>query len=209
MGPIIHIGLIAAFLVLAELSGHSLSLEICFAVFMGGVFIDGDKVFEIIDNKLKRKKGKLPDITAPSRILHSGLAFPYGLVLSLMVFSWLPFVAVLIHIFLDSIVPGVIKDGKHYPSHSLWKWVTAPFLGTWKIVTIGWPVTYPPEFNWVYKRLAPLIGIVLILLSALYWLFFRGTCLCALLFLISTLDNRVIIYRMKLYDYHRSSRKIT
>ncbi len=114
---------------------------------------------------------KTPDITARCRILHSILAWPFGLTLSFVVGSWLPLLAVLSHALADSTIPGLIKDGKHYPSHPPLKWIMFPFLKKlWcTIVPKGWPVTYPPEMNWVYNKLGPVVGGILLLLSVLYW----------------------------------------
>ena len=171
MGPLIHIGSIAALLTCARLIGYNLSLEIIIATVFGGVLIDGDKIFEIINNRLRQNRGEIPDITARCRILHSFLACPFAVILSLAAGSFLPFIAVLLHVFFDSFIPGVIKDGKCYPSHSRLKWVMLPYPAKyWKrIVTLNWPVTFPPEFNWIYRRLAPLVGIILLILSAISW----------------------------------------
>ncbi len=170
MGPMIHLGLTATFLSGARLAGYDVNTEIAAAIFVSGIFLDGDKTLEIISNRVRAKKHIMPDITARCRILHSIFAWPFGLVLSFAVCSWLPFIAVLSHIFLDSFVPGLIKDSKNYPSHPCRKWLANPFSErSWAKVTIGWPVTYPPEFNWVYNKLAPAIGGVLFFLSVLYW----------------------------------------
>ncbi len=177
MDPLVHFGLTAGLLSVADLAGCNINKEIFAAVVVGGVFLDADKAFEIISNSLKKKKGQMPDITAQCRILHSALAFPFGIVLSFLAISYLPFLAVLLHIFADSFIPGLIKDGKNYPSHSPRKWVAIPFIKkSWEITTVGWPVTYPPEFNWVYNKLGPAIGGVLLVSSVLYcWfrLFFK------------------------------------
>lgn len=166
MGPIIHTGFVALLLTLAKLIGYDINLEIFLASILGGVLIDGDKVFEIID----KKRREIPDITARWRLLHSIFAFPFGIILGLTVNSSLPFFAVLLHITLDSAVPGIVKNGKNYPSHSPRKWIAIPFVEkSWRTVTGNWPITYPPEFNWIYKKLAPIVGIALLILSSLYW----------------------------------------
>lgn len=171
MGPLIHTGLTLTLLVCAGLVGWNLSPEVLIATVFGGVLIDGDKIFEMINNRTKRRRGEIPDITARWRILHSILAFPFGAFLSILVNSALPFLAVLGHIFLDSFVPGITKDGKDYPSHSRLKWTAFPNSDySWKKVTENWPITYPPQFNWIYKKLCPVIGALLILLSSLYLL---------------------------------------
>lgn len=166
MGPITHIGLTAVLLAGAKFIGFDVNNEIIFAAMTGGVLLDGDKSIEIVANRIKKNKGAIPDITARCRILHSIFAFPFGLFLSLAVSSCLPFIAVLSHIFCDSFIPGLEKDGKHYPSHSPRKWLANPFsLALWKKVGIGWPITYPPELNWVYDKLSPAIRIILLILS--------------------------------------------
>ena len=109
MGPLIHIGSIAALLVCAKLIGYNVNLEICLASIIGGILIDGDKIFEIIDNRLKRRENEMPDITARWRILHSVLAFPSGAILSLIVYSWLPFSA------FPTWVTANSKAMKHWP----------------------------------------------------------------------------------------------
>ncbi len=169
MGPLIHLGLIAGLLSVADFVGYSVAPEITLATVIGGVLLDGDKVFEIVSNRARAKKGQMPDITARCRILHSVFAFPFGLILSFLVSSWLPFFAVLLHIYTDSFIPGLIKDGKKYASHSPRKWIAFPFSKkSWRKVTIGWPITYPPEFNRIYTKLSPIIGGALFILSVLY-----------------------------------------
>ncbi len=171
MGPIVHVGLTAALLSGARLAGYSVGTEVIAASVLGGIFLDADKAIEIVANQEKAKKGQAPDITARCRILHSVFAWPFGLVLSFAVGSWLPFIAVLLHVFADSFIPGIEKDGKNYPSHPPLKWIAMPFSKKWwEIVTIGWPITYPTEMNWVYNKLGPAVGFVLLLMSALYWL---------------------------------------
>ena len=174
MGPLVHFGLTAGLLSVADLAGCSINKEIFAAVVVGGVFLDVDKAFEIISNNLKKKKEQMPDITARCRILHSILAFPFGVVLSFWAVSFLPLLAVLIHIWADSFIPGIIKDGENYPSHSPRKWVAVPFIKkSWSMVTIGWPVSYPPEFNWIYNKLSPAIGGGLLILSVVYFIGIR------------------------------------
>lgn len=171
MSPLLHFGLTAGFLSVADLLGCNIDKKIFTAVVVGGVFLDIDKVIEIINNGLKKKKGQMPDITARCRILHSALAFPFGLALSFLTVSCLPFLAVLIHIWTDSFIPGLIKDGKNYPSHSPRKWIAVPFIQkSWEIVTINWPITYPPKFNWIYSKLSPAIGGILLIMSVLYFI---------------------------------------
>ncbi len=171
MGPIVHVGFTVALLSGAKLAGYSVGPEIVAASIIGGVFLDADKALEIMSNRVRAKKHIIPDITARCRILHSTFAFPFGLALSYITSSFLPFIAVLSHIFLDSFIPGLIKDGKNYPSLPPFKWIAVPFIKKWwSIVTIGWPITYPPEFNWIYVKLCPAIGFILLLMSALYWL---------------------------------------
>ncbi len=170
MGPLVHAGATAALLAGMNLTGYNVNYEIAGATILGGFFLDGDKVFEIFSNRQKAKRGESPDITARCRLLHSIFAWPFGWVLNLMVDSLLPFFAVVLHIFADSFIPGLIKDGKHYPSHPPLKWMMFPFLKKlwYKIVPIGWPVTYPPEFNrntyW-----APVVGGILFIVSSAYW----------------------------------------
>ena len=134
MGPLVHFGLTVGLLSVVDLVGCNINKEIFAAVVVGGVFLDADKAIEIVDNRLRKKKGQMPDITARCRILHSALAFPFGVVLSFWAVSFLPFLAVLLHIWADSFIPGIIKDGKNYSSHSPRKWVAVPFiknLGKW------------------------------------------------------------------------------
>lgn len=170
MGPLVHAGATVALLAGANLAGYNVNQEIAAATILGGFFLDGDKVFEIYQ-KMK-KPDETPDITARCRILHSILAWPFGLTLSFLVGSWLPFVAVLFHVGADSFVPGLKKDGKDYPSHSPRKWIAFPFSKkSWAKVTKGWPITYPPEMNWVYNKLGPAVGVILMILSVLYWYF--------------------------------------
>lgn len=170
MGPLVHLGLTGALLSAADFFGCNVSKEILAATVVSGVFLDADKVIEIVNNRIRAKKGQVPDITARCRILHSIFAFPFGLTLSFLAGSWIPFQAVLFHIGADSFIPGLIKDGKNFPSHSPRKWLAVPFIKrSWETVTIGWPVTYPPEFNWVYNKLSPVIGGILLILSVLYF----------------------------------------
>jgi len=171
VGPIVHLSFTATLLTGARLAGYNVNTEIAVASLIGGIFLDGDKAIEIVVSREKKKKGEIPDITARCRILHSIFAFPFGLLLSFAVGSWLPFIAVLLHIFADSFIPGIEQDGKYYPSHSRRKWLANPFLKkSWKKVAIGWPVTYPAELNWVYKKLCPAIGFFLFIASSVYWL---------------------------------------
>ncbi len=173
MDAIFHTGLTFGLLVVADWVGFKVDGDVSLAAVAGGVFLDADKVVEIISNRRKAKKGEIPDITARCRILHSVLAFLYGGTLSLLVFSAVPFVAVLLHIGGDSFIPGLLKNGKNYPSHSRRKWLANPFSSeSWAKVTIGWPVTYPPELSWVHTKLGPVIGIALLSCSFSYSLYF-------------------------------------
>ncbi len=165
-----HAGFTAALLTGVKLAGYDVGTEVIVASVLGGIFLDADKAIEIMANREKAKKGKIPDITARCRILHSIFAWPFGLALSLIISSWLPFIAVLLHIFADSFIPGLGKDGKHYPSHSRRKWIAIPVIKkSWAKVTIGWPITYPPKFNWVYEKLSPSVGLILLILSFWFW----------------------------------------
>ncbi len=172
MGPEVHAGATAALLLGANLAGYNVGLEIIAATTLGGFLIDGDKVFEIADNKLRAKMGKIPDITARWRVLHSILAWPFGWILSFYVGSWLPFIAIFLHALADSAIPGLEKDGKNYPSHPPLKWIMPPFFKKWwyQIVPIGWPVTYPSKLNRVYTRLAPAISAMIALFLIIIWL---------------------------------------
>ena len=171
MDPITHTGLTVALLTGAKLIGLDVNNEICLAAVAGGVFLDADKIIEIIVNQNKKNKGITPDITARCRILHSIFAFPFGLFLSFAVLSWLPLFAVLLHIAADSLIPALEMNGKYYPSHSLFKWIAVPFINkSWTIVTIGWPIVYLPKLTWVYNKLGPAIGTILLVASIIYWL---------------------------------------
>ncbi len=162
-----HVGLTAGLLTAAKIAGYTVTPEIAVATVIGGIFLDGDKVFEMYQGM--RNPNKTPDITARCRILHSILAGPFGLILSSLMSSWLPFMAVLLHIGADSFIPGLIKDGKSYPSHSPRKWIAFPFSKkSWQKATKGWPITYPPKMNWVYNKLGPAAGGVLFILSIFY-----------------------------------------
>jgi hypothetical protein len=165
------VGFTAVLLMGAKLAGCDISAEVAAASVIGGIFLDGDKAVEIVVNREKAKRGQIPDITARCRILHSIFAFPFGLVLSFAVGSLLPFIAVVLHIFADSFIPGIIgKDGKNYPSHSCRKWLANPFSQkSWAKVAIGWPVIYPPKFNWIYEKLAPAVGLLLMIFSFWFW----------------------------------------
>lgn len=148
-----HLAVTAALLGGASLIGLETSPEISLAVLIGGVLIDLDKGLEVLSNSLR--KDRISDITARSRILHSFLVFPFGLALSWLVLSWLPFLAVLLHVVLDSFIPAIEKGGKNYPSHPPWKWLSNPFSDkSWSKVTNGWPVAYPPKFNRIYNSVS-------------------------------------------------------
>ena len=169
MGPLLHVGLTAGLLVGADLTGFKINKEVIMAAVAGGIFLDADKVIEIISNRQKAKKGEIPDIAARCRILHSIFVFPFGLGLSFLASSLLPFLAVLYHIWADSFISSLVKDRRNYPSHPPRKWLAFPFIkSSWETVTIGWPVTYPPEFNWIYRKLGPAIGAALLGLSVGY-----------------------------------------
>ncbi len=174
MGPVMHIGLTSFLLVNAKLLGFNVDSDVCFATIAGGILLDADKTIEIPVNWFKSRKGKIPDITARCRILHSIFAFPFGLILSFAISSWLPFIAVLLHIGADSFIPGLEKDGKHYPSHSCRKWLANPFSQkSWEKVIIGWPITYPPKLNWIYNQLAPITGAFMTILSFFLWIILK------------------------------------
>jgi len=172
MGPLAHLGLTAGLLAGADALGCRVDGGVCTAAVMGGFLIDCDMGLAIIDNYRRKKEGLIPDITGEWRVLHSIVAWPCGLALSWLVFSWLPLLAVFLHALADSFIPGIPKDGKDYPSHSPRKWLAVPFVpDSWERVTIGWPITYPHELNWIYKKLAPAIGGILLLVSVIYWFF--------------------------------------
>lgn len=81
MGPMLHIGFTAALVSGAKLAGYNVSAEVIAASVIGGIFLDADKVFEIVANRKKAKRGEIPDITARCRILHiprgSGWLIPF------------------------------------------------------------------------------------------------------------------------------------
>lgn len=163
MGPGCHIGLTSALLAGSKLAGLEVTPEVITAAYIGGVFIDGDKVFEIYHRNIQKIT---PDITARDRLLHSVFAFPFAAVLAILVDSILPAIAVMLHIAADSFIPGLLKDGKHYPSHSPRKWIMVPFAGRlwYRFVPRGWPVTYPPTLNRFYKFMEP-VGLALTVIS--------------------------------------------
>lgn len=162
MGPLCHVGMTTAVLAVAKLTGHDLSLVEVIAVYIGGVLIDGDKIFEIYENKFLKKPW---DITARCRILHSLLAFPFGLLLVYLAGSWLPFLALLSHIGADCL-PGVSENGRYYSCHSCLKWLMLPFLKKlwYKVVFVGWPVTAASRLNEIYK-LGELLGLAILVIS--------------------------------------------
>lgn len=169
MRSLVHLGLTAGLLSVADLAGLDITPGVAVATVIGGVFLDGDKTLEIY--RKMRKPNEIPDITARCRILHSILAWPFGLTLSFFTGSWLPFLSVLIHIGVDSFIPGLIEDNRSYPSHSPQKWVANPFSKkSWSKVSLGWQIIYPPKMNWIYRKLCPTIGGLLLTLSAFYWL---------------------------------------
>lgn len=165
MGPLCHVGMTTAILAGAKLTGHDLSTVEVAAVYMSGVLIDGDKIFEIYQTKIL---GKPFDITARCRILHSFLAFPFGLFLVWLTGSWLPFLALLFHIGADSLIPAIKEGGRHYPSHPYFIWIMLPFFKNlwYKVVPIGWPVIPTSQFNKIYK-LGELVGSVISIFAIL------------------------------------------
>lgn len=167
MGPGCHLGLTSTLLVGAKFYGLDISPGVFTTSIIGGVLIDSDKVFEIYDQKFKKLE---PDITARCRILHSILAFPFGIGLNYMAGSWLPFLAMLLHALTDATIPGLTQNGRHYSTHPPLKWITPPFPASlwYKVVPMGWPVTYPAEPNLCYKLAEP-IGLVLTLLAILFF----------------------------------------
>lgn len=170
MGPLCHLGLTSTLLVGAKFSGLEVPPEIIAVSIAGGVLIDGDKVFEIYDQKFKKLE---PDITARSRILHSIFAFPFGIGLAYLAGSWLPFLAVLLHALTDATVPGLTQNGRYYSTHPPLKWIMCPYPARlwYKIVPIGWPVKYPADINLCYKLAEP-IGLALTLLAILvFWIY--------------------------------------
>lgn len=171
MGPIFHVGLTAFSLSIANFFGYNISQQVFLVSLAGGVLIDSDKIIEKVNKKTRIEKGEAPDITARCRIFHSFFALPFGLTLSLMAHSWFPFFAVLLHIAADSFIPAVKKSGKYYPSHSPLKWLAIPFIKrSWKTVTLGWPVTYPPEITWVYQKLSLMGGMGFLIFAIFFWL---------------------------------------
>jgi len=163
VGPFCHLGVTSVLLAGSKMAGVNLTPEIIAASYIGGVLIDGDKVFEIYHRNIKKET---PDITARDRILHSILAFPFAVLLGHFSDSILPVVAVMLHIAADSFVPGLLKSGKHYPSHSRRKWITNPFAkDSWyRFVPKNWPIKYPPKLNLLYKLMEPM-GLVLAIIS--------------------------------------------
>lgn len=165
MGPLCHLGLTSALLAAVKFNGSEVSSDMVAISIAGGVLIDGDKIFELYDQKIKKLD---PDITARSRVLHSIFAFPFGLSLSYLAGSWLPFLAVLLHIITDATIPGLTQNGRHYSTHPPLKWIMCPFFPDlwYKIVSLGWPVKYPAQTNLCYKLSEPL-GAVLTLFIVL------------------------------------------
>lgn len=165
MGPLCHLGVTSALLAGSKLAGVNLSPEVIAMTYLGGVLIDGDKVFEIYHRNVRKLP---PDITARDRILHSVFAFPFAALLTLLSSSLLPAIAVLLHIMADSFVPGLLRDGRHYPSHPRRKWISLPFAEQfwYQFVPRGWPIQYPPKLNSFYKLAEP-VGLVLTLLACL------------------------------------------
>lgn len=167
MGPLCHLGLTSVLLAGAKISGLEITSEITAASLMGGVLIDGDKVFEIYDQKFR---GNTPDITARARLLHSIFAFPFGMSLGYLTGSYLPFVAVLLHALTDATIPGLTQNGRYYSTHPPLKWLMCPFPASlwYKIVPMGWPVKYPPQLNLCYKLAEP-IGLIVTVLIILFF----------------------------------------
>lgn len=160
-----HMGLTTAVLTGAKLARHDLSVIEIVAVYVGGVLLDSDKVFEIFEQKIL---GRSWDLTARYRILHSFLAFLFGFFLVWFSDSWLLFLALLLHIGADSFIPAITAENeKRYPCHAPLKWVMLPFFKSlwYKVVPIGWPLlTYTHQFNKVNK-LGESAGLVLFILS--------------------------------------------
>ncbi len=167
MGPACHLGLTSALLAGAKFGGLDISPEIAVISVVGGVLIDGDKVFEIYDQKIKKLD---PEITARCRLLHSIFAFPFGIGLSYLASSWLPFFAVLLHALTDATIPGITQDGRNYSTHPPLKWLMCPYPASlwYKVVPIGWPVKYPAQINLVYKIAEP-IGLMVTAVTILFF----------------------------------------
>ncbi len=170
MNPIVHAAATVAIVAIAHAAGMKLDTNIIVGIFVGGVFLDADKALEIVGNL--KHQNKFPgvvvrDITARVRVLHSALAWPFACALCLATKSLLPMCAVISHILCDSAIPGITVNGKSYPSHSPWKWITFPFFkkSWYEIVPRGWPVRYPPQFNLIYRKMAPTISVVVIFAS--------------------------------------------
>ena len=168
MGPMCHLGMTSALLAGAKFSGLDVSPEIIAITTTGGVLIDSDKVFEIYDQKFKRQP---PDITARVRLLHSVFAFPFGISLSYLSNSMLPFWAVLLHMLADAFIPGLKQDGRHYSTHPPLKWIMCPFPASlwYKIVPIGWPVKYPAQLNLCYELAEPIGFVVTLIATMIFW----------------------------------------
>lgn len=170
MGPGCHLGLTSVVLAGAKWAGLDVSPEAVILSVAGGVLIDGDKAFEIYDQKFKCNP---PDITARMRILHSIFVFPFGLGLTYLAGSWLPFLATLLHMFADAFIPGLKQNGRHYSTHPPLKWIMLPFPARWwyKVVPIGWPVKYPARLNMCYKIAEP-IGLIVTFVSIIIFIIF-------------------------------------
>ena len=117
MKVVVHLGVTASILCVADLLHHgnydiNKDVRVAVTSLVCGVLIDADKIFEILSNKIRKRKAKTPDITAQCRILHSSFAFIFGFGLSWLVGSFLPLIAVLSHAILDSCVPAIEKNGK-------------------------------------------------------------------------------------------------
>lgn len=170
----VHLGVTVSILCVADLLHHgnydtNKEARVIVTSLVCGVLIDADKIFEILSNKIRKRKGLTPDITAQCRIFHNLFAFIFGFGLSWLVSSFLPLIAVLFHVVLDSFVPAIEKNGKNYPSHPPFKWLLIPFVRKiWNMAIIGWPITYPPKFNFIYNRLGPAIGYILLFICACY-----------------------------------------
>lgn len=163
MGPLCHMGLTSSVLALAEISGKNLTTYEITATIVAGILIDADKIFEIYQYRIKKQTF---DPTARCRILHSCLAFPFGILLSQLTLSILPLLALFSHIAADALIPVIKYKNRHYSSHPPLVWFVLPFFKNWRyqFVTKGWPITQPAQFNIVYK-LGEIMGLVLLISS--------------------------------------------
>ncbi len=129
MKPFVHLGMTMSMLAIGKLClPEKINWQTVFVCIVAGVFLDADKMFEIIANKKKKIRNELPDISGRWRILHNIFAFPFGAALSYLSGCWFPFLAVLLHIVADSAIPTIMKNGKTYPSHPPLKWFILPIF---------------------------------------------------------------------------------